>query len=276
MSLQELLSTDSMLDFCPLGVLVLDADGRICRINRVLEDYLRVNAQELVGRDSQSITQDRLADLFKPEETIHLPDADLGDSWLRCWSYPWGEGRVYYYLDITESVQLQDERDQLAEQVKELVTLDSVTGLMNRRSLFQVLDSEVSRSRRYHNPLSLAVLAVDARYPVAAIHASQLTDAMLRVVSGILKDQLRWADQIARLDEQRFMLILPETHESDAAKLTEKLVGRLQELETPDQDGKPLRVSVRFGVAQWCRGDDPRKLFRRVTEKLDVEPNPAN
>ena len=49
----------------------------------------------------------------------------------------------------------------MTDQLKELATTDGLTGLLNRRSFDQILDSELSRTSRERQPLSMLMIDVD-------------------------------------------------------------------------------------------------------------------
>lgn len=254
------------IDTIPLGVVVLNKAGHVVALNQVMQQWFGDKSDAILGLDADSADEE-LKYLFNPDE-IQIVE----DRWWYCQKRELDGGDGYtahYYQDITSTIRLQEEKEHLEKRVDELVTTDPISGLMNRRSLFQCLDSHVSRSRRYHNQLTLVMMSVDAGYNIDTIHPPKIGDDGIRTISNMLKDQMRWADQIAHLDEQRFMLILPETDAAAAVALTEKLHSSLSGLEIVDKQGSPMQVGVRFGIAEWEQGDDTRRLFKRVTERLD-------
>jgi GGDEF domain-containing protein len=121
--------------------------------------------------------------------------------------------------------------------------IDPGTGLLDRASIAQVLEGEVTRSRRYENPLSIVVVRLDPKRAVSA-------------AARWLRQEIRWADNLGRLDVAELLLVLPETGAQAASALVRKLeLGAAREL-------GPGRVS--FTVSQWQRGDDSSFLLRRA------------
>ena len=163
--------------------------------------------------------------------------------------------KVHYYEDITNVVALEEERNKLKSEVKALETRDPVTGLLNKNAIMQALEVQISRSRRYDNPLSLLRISIEIN------SGSSATSDILRTVSQGLKDQLRWADQIGLLNETTFLLILPETCLTDAKELATKLANDRTTLGEKNADW-----NITFGAASWQKGDDPRKLLQRLKE----------
>ena len=123
----------------------------------------------------------------------------------------------------------------------------------------------MSRSRRYKNPLSAVLVAVDL-HRLASVRPLS-TDPVTLAVSRFLRDRLRWVDQIGRWEEDQFLLVLPETTEGDARGLLDKIVSEQDSMQMPEPYDD-LRPQLRFGLACWSKGDDMRTLLRRTLDDL--------
>lgn len=126
-------------------------------------------------------------------------------------------------------------------------------GILTREAALQRLEAEISRSRRYENPLSCLVAQVP----------EQTDEAPYAALERMLREQLRWVDVLARWSDSELLVLLPETHARAAAALGRKLAGQAHAQLAP--------VKVRWGTSTWRRGDDAR-LF--VTRALDRERSP--
>ena len=125
---------------------------------------------------------------------------------------------------------------------------DSVTGMLSHHSMFQTLNSEVSRSRRYNNPLSIVLMTIDYQSCSAAMEQENIEQFRL-MVSQLLKDQIRWADIVGHLNEFDFVLLLPETVYESAEVLIRKINDRLRNIAIDAQH-------IFYGISQWQKGDD--------------------
>ena len=143
---------------------------------------------------------------------------------------PGKAGTIHYYLDTTDQQNALGDRDRLHEELAQHTTRDAVTGLPNRQALLQGLEPLVSRSRRYHNPLSVIRLRIDNLADIDTEFGKGNSETALTAVSQMLKDQMRWADLIGRFDNDEFLLVLPETAADAANYLLEKLRQRLSDL----------------------------------------------
>ena len=258
----------------PLGVLILDKTGHITWLNHALEKLLAIDSDQLVGRDEDSVDPRWRTLLFTPETILLLEATDTRpDRWLQTWrsKLQVTGGILHYYADITDLQNTREERARLNEELAQHITRDTVTGLPNRQALLQGLEPLVSRSRRYHNPLSVIRLRIDNLSDIEAEFGMGNGDIALTAVAHMLKDQMRWADLIGRFDKDEFLLVLPETNLEAATQLLNKLRQRLAGLSPGSRTGLPMTLVAQFGVAGWMLGDDRAKLLRRAREMLEQE-----
>ena len=129
--------------------------------------------------------------------------------------------------------------------------------------VLQRLRCEVSRSRRYGNPLSVIMVRIKPGPQSGPIlyHPSKIIAAANR----LLNDSTRWADSVGRTDHWEFLLVLPETTAVAAAQLVQKIEANFHILEA---EAPPARFSVQLGVADWHQGDDEWTLLRRAQHAI--------
>ena len=170
-----------------------------------------------------------------------------------------GLGRLAVYAFMDVSPWLADAA-QLRAAMEALSTRDEVTGALNRRGITAELESQVARSRRYRNTLS--VLRLDVVDQGAAPRES-----LLRSLAHLFNDQLRWADMLGRWDENAFLILLPETGRDAAVLLARKLIEALAQLPL-EQEDRPHAVAAQCAVTEWREGDDPRRVLGRLSDLL--------
>lgn len=251
----------------PCGVLQLDDDGVIEGLNGTLEQMLETDAGQLKGHNQKTLPQSELRGLFKGSGLMHLVGPGAAqERWLQCSVIkgPGGSGEIKFFEDVTDRVRLQQQVERLQNLVDELTITDDLTGLANQRAFNHSLNSQVTRSRRYHNPLSLAVVELDDSNDPE----TSLTDDVILTTSRYLRDRLRWADMIARWDHNHFAVILPETNADDGVLLLEKICRGFPEVELPS-GAERHKLVLRFGLSEWQKGQDTQLLMARAAEDLN-------
>ncbi|NNM01377.1 MAG: diguanylate cyclase, partial [Gammaproteobacteria bacterium] len=138
--------------------------------------------------------------------------------------------------------------------------LDPVTGLPGRLSIARVLDAELSRSRRYENPLSaLLIKASPSIGDATAAHGQ----ALIRRTAQLVREQIRWVDKVGLWGPDELLLILPETPRDAAEQLATKIESVLcSEMLAPEDAAGEVEFSVVLTEAQ--RADDADRLVGRL------------
>ncbi|MDH5179199.1 MAG: diguanylate cyclase [Gammaproteobacteria bacterium] len=260
----------NILQTNPMGMMLISPQGEVVWVNDNFPVISGISSLQVLGKNEDTIPSE-YRNLFEDEATIYLAATEnRADTWLVVSSQTMADGsHLQYVKDATLVRQLAKERDELKLKITELNQVDNVTGLLNPRGLFQALEPQVSRSRRYENMLSVLIMRLENLPDIQQRVGSDKRDQLLIAIGHILNDQMRWADTIGRLSDNEFMLILPETPEDIAGQLAEKIGARLEELSLPDMNGEQLDLYTRFGMAQWKKGEDVKLLMQRARASLD-------
>ncbi|MCI0520133.1 MAG: diguanylate cyclase [Chloroflexi bacterium] len=155
--------------------------------------------------------------------------------------------RLLTSFATTATAAIQNAR--LHAEVQKLAITDSLTGLYNRRGLFELGQREVERSRRYKRPLVAVLMDVDHFKFINDIYGHTAGDLVLQTVAKRCNDNLRRIDILGRLGGDEFAILLPETDMFTASNVAERV--RQCVAETPIATEKtPVNVSVSMGVAR--------------------------
>ncbi|MFS8137043.1 MAG: diguanylate cyclase domain-containing protein, partial [Thermomonas sp.] len=115
------------------------------------------------------------------------------------------------------------ELHQLNEELLRLSYTDPLTGLGNRRHLFETMAREWQAGINPATPLALLMLDLDHFKAFNDQHGHQAGDARLQEVAGILQAHLPVQATAARYGGEEFCVVLPRTHSADALVLAEVL-----------------------------------------------------
>jgi len=157
-----------------------------------------------------------------------------------------------------------------AQRLLRMAAVDSLTTLFNRGYVDDRFAIELSRARRHHQPLTIAMIDVDRFKLFNDTHGHAAGDFALRTLAVVLRQFLRQSDTVGRYGGEEFVVIMPET---DIAMAQLKLDALRQTIaNTPI----PLRaqdrtVSVTFsaGLAGFpLDGADQAELLATADERL--------
>ena len=117
--------------------------------------------------------------------------------------------------------QLESEKRDLIEareQLHQLATRDSLTGLWNRRAIFERLEAELARSQREGHSVVLILADIDYFKRINDTWGHLTGDDVLRKIAALLQTQARPYDLVGRYGGEEFLLVLPGIPAEASAK----------------------------------------------------------
>ncbi len=100
---------------------------------------------------------------------------------------------------------------------------DPLTGIYNHHYLRKRLSEEINRHGRYRFPFSFLMIFIDQLKEYEKSFGSAARDNVIRSLAEVLKRSLRSLDVAARLDDEVFVSIFPQTSKYNAIRVTERL-----------------------------------------------------
>jgi diguanylate cyclase (GGDEF)-like protein len=141
-------------------------------------------------------------------------------------------------VDITEQRALE-------EQLRHQAFSDSLTGLANHRRLFDVLQAEISRTKRTEREFSLLLMDLDGLKIINDRFGHLVGDRALCRLAHVLTDCCRSVDTAARQGGDEFALVLPETGVAAATLVARRVCDLLA------KDAEQPALSVSVGMASY-------------------------
>jgi diguanylate cyclase (GGDEF)-like protein len=155
----------------------------------------------------------------------------------------------------------------LFEKIQRQATTDGLTGLVNHRVFYEILEKELWRTRRYGGLISLIMIDIDNLKKINDSYGHRAGDRVIREISRRIKTCIRQIDTAARYGGDEFAVILPNTSLEEATIAAERMVDIVS--------GSPITwkrqqiaLSVSVGLGQYDSESSPEEITSRSDEAL--------
>ncbi|MCA9024392.1 MAG: sensor domain-containing diguanylate cyclase [Planctomycetaceae bacterium] len=155
---------------------------------------------------------------------------------------------------------------QLFRRVEEMALRDGLTGLYNHTTFQRELRSLVRKSSVNETPLSLIMSDVDYFKSFNDDYGHQAGDDVLRELAQLWKAVMPDCSILARYGGEEFIAAIPGRDEDRAAELAEILRSTIEQHPFLS-NGREMRVTASFGVAEFAGGTQSTDDFVRVADQ---------
>lgn len=220
-------------------------------------------------------------DGVRPNFTIAYPcDSPRQQRWFTVTVVPQHDpqhGVIVIHQDITEQKQAQQSLEashlilkNALELEKQLARTDPLTGVNNRRYLFELAEHEMEVSSRYKQPLSVLMFDIDHFKKFNDTYGHKIGDIILKKVTDTAHGLLRSADIIGRYGGEEFIILLPLTGAEQAYTLAERIRKAVANMSVQTDQG-PTSVTLSIGIVErdLSSGKDTiEELFHHADEAM--------
>jgi diguanylate cyclase (GGDEF)-like protein len=145
-----------------------------------------------------------------------------------------------------------------------LALTDQVSGAYNKRHFYHTLDREISRSENSNDPISLIAITIDDYHQMLDIHGRRSINSFLSLFTERGRNIIRAGDEVFRLEEDLFILLLPHCPNDGAIVLMERIKRNLQQ-----QSWDPIpELNLSTSAATWSTGETSKELQKRLLQSL--------
>ncbi len=158
----------------------------------------------------------------------------------------------------------------MVHKLETMATTDGLTGLLNKRAMFEGATKQVAAAARFGRKLSVLITDIDFFKKVNDTYGHDVGDVVIKGLGEILKRQKRATDMVARFGGEEFVVLCEQTDEAGAMLLAERIREDLEK--TVFHGGKgTFQVTCSLGVATFPpAGRDWEALFKAADEALYV------
>ncbi len=139
---------------------------------------------------------------------------------------------------------------------------DPLTGLANRRSLYERIEIEMAHALRNDTPLSVAMIDLDHFKQYNDRYGHVAGDTLLRSIAAVMVSNTRGQDLVARYGGEEFVLVMPDTDLVGGHHLLDQL--RRGGRDTTSDFG----VTLSAGLTSWDGLEDATSFIERADQAL--------
>lgn len=273
-------SLTELVDLLPIPIFYKDRKGVYLGCNKAFEEFIKLSREELVGKTVHELFSKEKSDVYfqKDEELFNKPGIQVYDGQVAShendsynvrfhkatFKNNSGEitGLIGAVFDITKEVMQEKHLDKLA-------SYDELTDLYNRRKGIILMEEEITRSKYNYLSFSVVMMDIDHFKKINDTYGHGYGDEILKIISQILKNNLRDQDIVFRHGGDEFIYFLPKLGREEAFLVSERV--RMSILERfKDHEKKVCRdISASFGIAVFpYDGDTVDKLINRADDAM--------
>lgn len=141
---------------------------------------------------------------------------------------------------------------------------DALTGVGSRRLIENKLEAEYSRSIRYKNPFSVAIIDLDNFKTINDVLGHATGDEALKELAACMTAEKRTPDVLARYGGDEFVILMPETGADDAVTLLERIREKVQKINLAEN----TFMTISCGIARCLLDEDDS--FSDVIRRADL------
>jgi diguanylate cyclase (GGDEF)-like protein len=154
----------------------------------------------------------------------------------------------------------------LFEKTQHQAKTDGLTGMLNHKTFYETLETELRRSQRYGGQISIIMADIDNLKPINDNFGHRAGDYAIRQVSRKILSCIRHIDSAARYGGDEFSIILPNTSLADAVVVAQRMVKTV--IETPIiWDNNEITISISVGVGQYDAANNCPEDVTKATDQ---------
>ena len=148
--------------------------------------------------------------------------------------------------------------------IRQFADEDALTGIYNRRKLYEYLTIELEYAKREALPLLVIMFDLDNFKKINDTYGHSVGDMVLQHTASVVLDQLRSHDFFARYGGEEFLIVLRNAKMVDALLVAERIRAKVENHQYDDG----VRATVSIGLAISGEEDSVESLVQRVDEYL--------
>lgn len=279
-SLESEMKFQALIESAHDAIIVCTTDGRIVQWNKGAERLFGYPKKEIIGdsifkvvpKKTHATYQVNVAEFLQAEDTSNFQRMkettgiaqDKSEIPIEVSIGSWTIADEHFISFIARDI---TDRKQQEAQMKDLIYLDDLTGLPNRRMYKQRLQSMLIRAKERDMQFAILYLDLDNFKSVNDTYGHFIGDKLLIEVSMRIYKKLGFYDTLARIGGDEFLFLLTDTDEIKTSQFAEWLVSCFDDPFVIE--GVKHSISPSIGISMYPGdGDDAETLVRNADAAL--------
>jgi len=166
-------------------------------------------------------------------------------------------------FDTTDRHDLLDQIEEKNQLLSKLAITDGLTLLLNHQAIYQKLEEEIKRTKRYESNLAVLLLDIDHFKKINDTYGHQQGDLVLAQVAATLNRSVREIDIVGRYGGEEFLIIFPNTNVKEAHNAAERIRKEVEKMVFPEG----IAVTISGGVAEY-QAENVLELVEKADKQL--------
>ncbi|MEN3042163.1 MAG: diguanylate cyclase, partial [Fervidobacterium sp.] len=237
---------DVLLSGIKEGIIILDKNNRLLEFNVAAKEMFEQLNLNLKGEELSKIipireflsnnTEEIEIEVFGKKKYIEISKFEITDKRKLV-------GKVLITRDVTK-------RRELSIQLEYYASHDYLTGISNRRMVFNFIQKQFEFAKRYKRKFSIMIMDIDHFKRINDTYGHQTGDKVLKHIVKLVEKRLRSSDIIGRYGGEEYIIVLPETDASHGRLLAEDLRNMIYNSEF-DYKGVKIKITASFGISEF-------------------------
>ncbi|MEQ8289709.1 MAG: GGDEF domain-containing protein [Gammaproteobacteria bacterium] len=165
---------------------------------------------------------------------------------------------AHFYIQLVQKSEIK---------LQTLASTDTLTGLLNRRKLIEVIEYEKEQGERTNAPYSMVMVDIDDFKKINDTYGHEAGDYVLKTTSYLLGQVIRKQDSAARWGGEEFLLLCPDTNIDAATRVANRILNQVNSFAF-EFEGMSFSVTLSIGVAESTHKEFPADCIARADEAL--------
>ncbi|QEN03645.1 sensor domain-containing diguanylate cyclase [Thiospirochaeta perfilievii] len=181
-------------------------------------------------------------------------------------------GIIVWFFEKVISTMIKEFNLDINKAYKKLEVIaykDTLSGLLNRRSMAHHMDEELSRASRNNTYFGIIMLDIDHFKNINDTYGHDIGDIVIQKVSQVLKNTCRSEDKLSRWGGEEFLILAISPNIENLISMAEKIRVAISELKIP-VNKEEISVSATFGLSYYNGNKNIKELIKEADDNLYI------